>query len=411
MQFHNYISEIASAVRVQDGDKLASLLSLDGPHIPKLLMGMHDSSRPALARYIPSVIAPWGDIAVAHVQVFVYVGDMPEDAFREQDALVNQHFLVRFFKDSTSWVLPALYVLLRDLRHLAQKADAVPFRSSQASKMEDAARTCNKAFSLCMSDRNPAADSRRWGTYYLAGLVMKCYFKIHTISLSRNIIRALKANPEVPPLNEFPKLHQLTYKYYIGLLSFLNEEYEQADADLSFAFNISPPFSPRNLSRILAFLIPLRILRGQLPSAALLAHVPIYKPLVDAVRGGDLSKYDAIMTEAEGKLVSVGVWYVWERVRDVCLRGLFRRVWLASGRGTRIPVSHFHAALVLSSPTASTSWSLSPSPSITEGEAECLVANMIFKGFMRGYISHEKQMVVLSGKSAFPPLRERAAFV
>jgi hypothetical protein len=42
-------------------------------------------------------------------------------------------------------------------------------------------------------------------------------------------------------------------------------------------------------------------------------------------------------------------------------------------------------------------------------EAECLVANMIYKGYMRGYISHEKQMVVLAAKNAFPRLKERAS--
>jgi len=42
-----------------------------------------------------------------------------------------------------------------------------------------------------------------------------------------------------------------------------------------------------------------------------------------------------------------------------------------------------------------------------EEETECLLANMIYKGYMKGYISHEKRMVVLSAKSAFPPLKER----
>jgi hypothetical protein len=95
---------------------------------------------------VQSIISPWGDIAVAHIQVVVNVDDVPEEAFREQDALVNQwvlcsgvfpgcgvsinsaaccglvcrHFLARYFKDATSWVLPALYVLLKDLRRLAQ---------------------------------------------------------------------------------------------------------------------------------------------------------------------------------------------------------------------------------------------------------------------------------------------------
>jgi hypothetical protein len=40
-------------------------------------------------------------------------------------------------------------------------------------------------------------------------------------------------------------------------------------------------------------------------------------------------------------------------------------------------------------------------------EAECFTAVMIFKGYIRGYISHEKQTVVLATSDAFPPLTQR----
>ena len=46
---------------------------------------------------------------------------------------------------------------------------------------------------------------------------------------------------------------------------------------------------------------------------------------------------------------------------------------------------------------------------VAQEEAECLVANMVYKGLMRGYISHEKQMVVLSNTNPFPRLADRAA--
>lgn len=46
--------------------------------------------------------------------------------------------------------------------------------------------------------------------------------------------------------------------------------------------------------------------------------------------------------------------------------------------------------------------------SVDAEEAECYVANMIYKGFIRGYISHEKQTVVLAGTNAFPRVGERA---
>jgi len=42
-------------------------------------------------------------------------------------------------------------------------------------------------------------------------------------------------------------------------------------------------------------------------------------------------------------------------------------------------------------------------------EAECYVANMIYRGFMKGYISHEKQMVVLSNVNPFPRVADRTS--
>lgn len=46
---------------------------------------------------------------------------------------------------------------------------------------------------------------------------------------------------------------------------------------------------------------------------------------------------------------------------------------------------------------------------VPQEEAECYVANMIYKGLMRGYISHEKQMVVVANTNAFPRLADRAS--
>jgi hypothetical protein len=69
--------------------------------------------------------------------------------------------------------------------------------------------------------------------------------------------------------------------------------------------------------------------------------------------------------------------------------------WVALQKGTRIPIAAFHLSLRISG------------IEVSQEEAECLVANMIYKGFMRGYISHEKQMVVLAGTNAFPRLADR----
>ena len=41
---------------------------------------------------------------------------------------------------------------------------------------------------------------------------------------------------------------------------------------------------------------------------------------------------------------------------------------------------------------------------LTTSGIECMLAGLIFKGFIKGYISHEKSVLVLSKKEPFPSL-------
>ena len=140
----------------------------------------------------------------------------------------------------------------------------------------------------------------------------------------------------------------------------------------------------------------------------------IFSPFVTAIRKGDLKAYDQALEKHEPRLLELNLWLSLEKARELCLRGLFRRMcvlsttiyhtiltilsdcrWVATGKGTRIPISMFHTAFKVSG------------TDMTEEEAECLVANMIYKNFMRGYISHEKQMVVLAATNTFPRAVDR----
>jgi hypothetical protein len=82
--------------------------------------------------------------------------------------------------------------------------------------------------------------------------------------------------------------------------------------------------------RILTFLIPLRIIRGHLPSRELMQRFPVldelYAPFTVAIRTGDISAYDAALSKWERRLVELNLWLTLEKARELCLRGLFRRV-------------------------------------------------------------------------------------
>jgi len=71
-------------------------------------------------------------------------------------------------------------------------------------------------------------DSRKWGIYGVINLLFKTYFRLNSASLSRNVLRALQAyKGDMPQLSQFPRPQQVTFRYYEGVMSFLEENYTQ----------------------------------------------------------------------------------------------------------------------------------------------------------------------------------------
>ena len=55
--------------------------------------------------------------------------------------------------------------------------------------------------------------------------------QLNSISLSKNILRAIQASrTDMPPLESFPKSHMVTFEYYVGVIFFLEEDYEKVQS-------------------------------------------------------------------------------------------------------------------------------------------------------------------------------------
>lgn len=91
----------------------------------------------------------------------------------------GQSFL-RIFSTSTRWILPVLYEVCETLWAQARITDAEACH-------EEAARFVNKAFTICITDRNlDVADSRKYGTCRIAGFLFRIYFYVHCLDESRS---------------------------------------------------------------------------------------------------------------------------------------------------------------------------------------------------------------------------------
>ncbi|KAF8318154.1 hypothetical protein DL93DRAFT_2054813 [Clavulina sp. PMI_390] len=427
-----FITKIGVQIADQDGEGLGRILQPLGKEVTLLVQKLGNSDRKFLEKYKGGMAAPWDEVVIALVQVNVHMlDDNHAVAYQEQAHLVNQFF--RFMLNQTAWILPALLGLLRTLRQLAAKASrktadaAARKEGTKSDALEDAARICNKAFTNCLTDRSALytrnmRTSRKWGVYALVGMTLKCYIAADRMGLHKSLLRSLTVQKDMPPFEDYPKADQVTCKYYFGLLAFLSEDWSLAFDEFSAAFakcgRGSDPSIVRNQERILTYLVPLQLMRGRLPPRSLIPWdlpssatssdpdtkpsslrypnlAALYTPFIRALRAGDLRLFDLALVRAEPRLVQKNVWGLMEsRVREVCLRGFFVRVWktLSADSKKRMPVGIVRRGLKLVG-------------GIDElDEAECITAGLIFRGFIKGYISHEKRMVVLAAKDPFPSL-------
>ena len=136
---------------------------------------------------------------------------------------------------------------------------------------------------------------------------------------------------------------------------------------------------------ILTYLVPCHLLTTHtLPTLALLAPYPrlqtLFLPLSRCIKKGDLSGFDAALVAGEEEFTKRRIYLTLERGRDIALRNLLRKVFIAGGfedakdattapvRRTRIAVAEFGAAI-----------SIGSKETMDNDEVECLLANMIYK--------------------------------
>jgi len=85
--------------------------------------------------------------------------------------------------------------------------------------------------------------------------------------------------------------------------------------------------------RILTWLVPLRLLlKGSRPSPALLERYPgidgLYGPFIRAIMQGDVVAFDEALQALESRLIQLNVWIIVLRMREIALRGVFKKVYV-----------------------------------------------------------------------------------
>ena len=114
-----------------------------------------------------------------------------------------------------------------------------------------------------------------------------------------------------------------------------------------------------------------------------------FKPLVEGMSKGDLRTFQDGLVHYQDRFIRQGTYLLLEKCKTVVYRNLFKRVW-------KIMDKH---QIKLEQISKAFKWLGMP---IDLDEIECILSNLIFKGYIRGYLSHVKRTLVLSKRDPFP---------
>jgi hypothetical protein len=114
-----------------------------------------------------------------------------------------------------------------------------------------------------------------------------------------------------------------------------------------------------------------------------------YVTLAEAAKKGNLRDFDATFNAYRHNFIRLGVYLVLEQVRSTAYRNLFKRFHLISS-STRLSIASIDAAL---------KWM---GIDTDMDEVECILANLIFQAKVKGYLSHQKRILVISKADPFP---------
>jgi len=231
------------------------------------------------------------------------------------------------------------------------------------------------------------------GALHIINSLFRTHFQLNNIGLCKNLIRPVEG-VGFPPLSMFPIHEAVTYRFYIGRLAMFDGNYKKAEEELLYAFSKCPKNSIKNKRLALLYLTPVELLLGRFPTVYLLQkyQLPQFIDLMAAVQHGNLQHFTNSLNIHQEFFIKHGIYLILEKLKILTYRNLFKKIWLLLNKQTKLSISLFVSTIQ------------QVGVSIDVDEMESILANLIFEGYIKGYLSHQAGVMVVSSSNAFPKL-------
>jgi hypothetical protein len=399
-----YLGRVSQCVRGGDGASLSNLMALSPLRAEEMDLARyvnnkaksHDQLEEECRRGLRGldsgvcVVVAYRLAALGHLAANSY-----DDAYKSVHNCYNAIMDFISSSDQTAFMTPVFVRVLNDLRECACIADkSKPERERLSNPcLRDSQNSITRGFTLVKKDRKPLTDpsTRKLTIFAVTNVLFKIYFKLNTLQLCSKLINLVETRDTMENLRLFPVSDVVTYKYYVGRLKMFEDQYEEARDCLRFTLQFCPRRCVRNRQLILASLVPIEMALGVMPSQKVASEygLTLLVDIGEAVRRGDLSSFNMLVQQNRPSFIRLGIYLVIEQLKMVVYRNLFKRIQQITD-STRLSLHMFQSV---------TTWL---GESMDLDEIECILSNLIFKNIVKGYLSHQKRIMVIGKSDPFP---------
>lgn len=440
MSLYDYIQEFAKAITSEKLKKLRSLLTINpGPQQGALRAGFQEPSDVDLYLFPDKFKA----VIQAYLQLMksIYVANDINRSFHDYlDLMVH---LNRVAETQTNWICPTLINCSNELISVYQvrsklypdaEGESDEFDKPTTNSLELVANAINRSFKICLTDKNTdMARSKKSSIHFFLATLIKIYFKLDRLELAKSMEKALMGTGlAIPTIVHSPveyRKHIVTYLYYSALLSLDEGDFAFAETKLLTAMEFLACYKlPKKVTaqaeKILFLLVPLKLhnSRSVLPNSVW-EQFPnlkyVYKEqLFDAIFTGNIRKFDECIDKFQALFLKRHIFILVLNLKSLCYLRLVKRTsTICRELTTKTPhilaFSGLELAFEFSKANKYESSHYIVPESVTKGEystssedLECILANLIAKRLIKGYLSHANRCIVLLKTDAFPLVLE-----
>ena len=334
--------------------------------------------------------------------LYFYGQEDYKNSFKSMNQAVSDFISHIYDKEANDvWTVPIMKFLASALNKYGMKAmkvsESEETSSDEEGPLEQAARVLQRAFSVSTADRSDLSVSKKWGALHIVNVLLRIYFQLNKLGLCTKLIQNVTESRSLPDLEIFPVAQRVTYRFFSGRVAILQSKLQKAKDDLEYALVYCHESATHNKKMILRYLACVNLMLGKYPTESLCKKYGMdeFLEISKACRSGDLRNYKRNLEKHMKFFIEQGTYLMLEKIKVIVYRNLLRRVCSISAQNARLSIDLFRVAL-----------NFVEDEPVDMDETEAILSNLIYSGYLKGYMSHEKQILVLSKVCAFPPLNQ-----